>query len=336
MYIFAEPMTEDQINELQSSSDAKVEEFERNVLGLCNDNDGAKESDSDDSKWADMQASVEKEMEKDAISVMASEAEEEGTNSEGFNEGSMATSSEDEDIQKVIENQDNLERDHDHEDQDAVSQQEQNATASDEMVFQGDGESSEAKQDQVSTEDFAEATTEEQSMSIQDSNEVETVAEDGDQPSNVDETTLTAATESPHYTIAEDNGFNKQADAPFMDTVAQEIAPPTEPKELLAMTLTVRNKVNGKFVLRPEKFTAQDRWTVEYALADVQSAGRAWTLYRASQARRRKQLEASDEDEGKTADWYIRNLRELSRKGKEWRAQQDEMDKGRPKVVLRA
>ncbi|KAL8823863.1 MAG: hypothetical protein Q9191_005488 [Dirinaria sp. TL-2023a] len=360
MYIFAEPMTEDQINELQSSSDAKVEEFERNILGLCNDNGGVEESDGDDGKWADMQASVEKQMEKDETSVDASEVEEEHlgqigheagsslypsqpsdddyilaeTDPQDFDEGLVAASRSDRDIQHAEENEDSL--GFDIEDQDALFQEVQNVTASDETAFQEHEESSDAERSENDTETLGEATTDEQWASIQDSSELETGAEDENQPSNTDSTTLTAATEQPPTCTEEDENFTTQADAPFLDTVAQDLPPPSEPKDLLAMTLTIRNKVNDKFVLRPQDLTSQDRWTVEYALADVQSPEKAWTLYRASQARRRKQLEAEDEDEGKAADWYIRNLRELSRKGKEWRRRQDEIDKARPKVVLGA
>lgn len=359
MYIFAEPMTEDQINELQSSTDAKVEELGRHILGLCDDNASVEDSDSDDRKWADMQASVEKEMEKDEISVTASEVEEEDPDQAGYEAGStldplespnndsipaktdpqdfdealVAALREDQGIQGVEENEGNLELDL--EDQDPVFQEEQDATASDQTVLSGDEENSKAMQGDFSTENIAKATPDKQSMSIQDSNEIETETQGEDQPSNdVDETASTVATEPPPDSNKETDGFNILADAPFLDTVVQENPPPSKPKGVLAMTLTIRNKVNDQFVIRPENLSSQDRWTVEYALADVQSADKAWTLYQASRARRRKLMLAEDEDEEKTADWYIGNLRELSRKGKVWRAQQDEIDKGRPKVVL--
>ena len=318
MYIFAEPMTEDQIDALQSSSNAKVEEFERNILGLCNDNAEAQESENDDGKWADMQANVEKEMEKDEISATAFEVEGDGlggvgdeagstgnlsqphegnsivakTDSEDIDEDSVAVSRGDQDIQYVDEHEGDRMLDLDREDQEGISQAEHDPTTSDGLAFQ-DGEES---------------------------------------TQHSDEAASTVNTSSPQAPSQEHDVSNAQADA----ALAKENPPPSSSKELLAMTLTVRNQVNKKFVVRPENLSPRDRWTVEYALANVQPREKAWTLYQASQTRRKKQLENLDEDEGKTVDFYIRNLRELSKKGKKWREQQDKQDMERPKVVFGA
>src|SRR5208282_6692112 len=96
--------------------------------------------------------------------------------------------------------------------------------------------------------------------------------------------------------------------------------------EVLAMTLTIRNKVNGEYVVRPTKMTSTDKWTVEYALAEVNSS-RARNLYERAKERRRKAL--SNEKDDKKNDWnsqYIENLRRLSQKGREWRRSQNEID----------
>ena len=53
------------------------------------------------------------------------------------------------------------------------------------------------------------------------------------------------------------------------------------PSGILAMTLTLRNKVNGSYILRPENLTKDDDWSVEYTLSPVAEERRAWALYQA-------------------------------------------------------
>ena len=104
---------------------------------------------------------------------------------------------------------------------------------------------------------------------------------------------------------------------------------------LIAMTLTIRNKVNDKYVVRPEKLGESDQWTVEYSLAEIQSASRAWSLYGACQNRRKKKLddeELSEEDIAR--NYYLRRMRELSDQGRTWRNKQDQIEMRTAKVVL--
>lgn len=105
-------------------------------------------------------------------------------------------------------------------------------------------------------------------------------------------------------------------------------------KELLAMALTVRNKVNDKHVERPMGFTANDQWTVEYELSEL-SPSQGHTLYRMCQARRQKALEGRGEDELEVAgNVYIRRLRQISKQGREYRERENELDKEKGVVVL--
>jgi hypothetical protein len=110
--------------------------------------------------------------------------------------------------------------------------------------------------------------------------------------------------------------------------------PEREPRDLLAMTLMIRNIVNGRPVARPINFTANDEWNLEYELSELKPT-QTQTLYEAVQKRRRKALEGRGEDETDlAANVYIRKLREISKKGREWRAKQDEIDKEKGIVVL--
>ncbi|KAL8692859.1 MAG: hypothetical protein Q9224_003874 [Gallowayella concinna] len=133
--------------------------------------------------------------------------------------------------------------------------------------------------------------------------------------------------------------FSTGADVSFMEYMSEENLDDARPagKEVLAMTLTVRNKVNNEYVLRPEDLGAKDNWAMEYSLEEVSSPDRAWSLYQACQMRRRKKAEESNsrsDDDEEEVDFYVRMLRNLSRKGAEWRKQQDQKDQGSPVKVL--
>ena len=109
---------------------------------------------------------------------------------------------------------------------------------------------------------------------------------------------------------------------------------PREPRELLAMTLTVKNFVNGQKVERPNNFQATDEWTIDYELTEL-PADQALPLYDACQKRRQKALMGRGEDETDVAaNVYIRKLREISKQGRKFREEQDAIDKEKGLVVL--
>jgi hypothetical protein len=105
--------------------------------------------------------------------------------------------------------------------------------------------------------------------------------------------------------------------------------------DVLAMTLTIRNKVNGKYVDRPKKLTSNDKWTIEYALQDV-NPQRAGLLYQACKTRRAKTLNSVRRDDSDNP-WnarFMQNLWSLSQKGKKWRERQNKIDSEGPLKVL--
>jgi hypothetical protein len=108
----------------------------------------------------------------------------------------------------------------------------------------------------------------------------------------------------------------------------------TPPRDIFAMTLTIRNKVNGVYVARPEHFTSSDRWTVDYEFTSFKSAERAWKMYQACQRRRAKQVGEMDREADDTANMYQKQLWKLSEKGRTWRKKQDELDKDIGTVIL--
>ena len=132
--------------------------------------------------------------------------------------------------------------------------------------------------------------------------------------------------------------FPTGADVPFIERISKTSNAHARPegKEVLALTLTIRNKVNGSYVQRPENLGAEDKWAMEYSLDEVSNPDRAWSLYQACQMRRRKKLDEVNHrtENDEEVDFYIKRLRKMSRKGAEWRKKQDETDRASPVKVL--
>jgi len=100
-----------------------------------------------------------------------------------------------------------------------------------------------------------------------------------------------------------------------------------EPRELLAFTLSVRNRVNGRYVTRPENITRNDDWAIEYNLEPIENDEHARRRYRESKRRQDSQLQT---DEARIESWYggyfMRLLFDLSEKGRRWREKMDKVD----------
>jgi hypothetical protein len=105
-------------------------------------------------------------------------------------------------------------------------------------------------------------------------------------------------------------------------------------RDLFAMLLSISSTVNGRPVTRPTGLTAEDKWVVEYELSEIQGP-QIWSYYEACQKRREKALAGRGEDETDVANnAYLRRLREVSKKGREWRKEQDRLDAEKGIVVL--
>ncbi|KAI9793360.1 MAG: hypothetical protein M1816_000252 [Peltula sp. TS41687] len=104
-------------------------------------------------------------------------------------------------------------------------------------------------------------------------------------------------------------------------------------KDILAMTLTICNAVNGVYVERPKELTDKDNWSVRYYLSQILSRDRAWTLYQACLDRRRKGL-TDDEKKQARAHPYLRRLHDLSRRGRAWRKKEDDLNAAKGEVVF--
>ncbi|KAK1778979.1 LOW QUALITY PROTEIN: mitochondrial protein Pet127-domain-containing protein [Copromyces sp. CBS 386.78] len=104
---------------------------------------------------------------------------------------------------------------------------------------------------------------------------------------------------------------------------------PETSAEFLGMILTIRNKVNGEYVERPENLRRTDKWEVEYSLEDMPTL-RAETIYKMVIQRRRKTL---DDQEDRDKSWYEMfqgALDKFTQKGRSHRKKEIKLGKTRP------
>jgi hypothetical protein len=93
-------------------------------------------------------------------------------------------------------------------------------------------------------------------------------------------------------------------------------------KPVLGWTLTVRNKVNGEYVERPQDLHDEDDWKIEYHIKEIGDNMR-WKAYKAVQERRR-QLASNDVVNDSLA--HFRDLiKRYTTRGRAWRDKQDRM-----------
>lgn len=103
-------------------------------------------------------------------------------------------------------------------------------------------------------------------------------------------------------------------------------------RPMLALTLTIRNKVNSAAVGRPENLTTDDAWKVEYSFSEIQNARQAWALYEATKKRRADIL---DEDIfSYPMHEFKKQVSEWVKKGREWRVEQDKLDEEKGERVI--
>ncbi|KAK5148414.1 hypothetical protein LTR04_000655 [Oleoguttula sp. CCFEE 6159] len=380
MYIFAEPVTEEEADQIQNSQKAKIQEFERNILGLHQpDKDNDLDSEGR-SGWEDIQAKVEEEMQNDEMSTRDGEEVEagivEGNNreldddSDGMHESDLfasmdAVESEQQDGEAAASIEEEGDEEEDDEEDGIEEDVERDEEGAESEVVEIEGsnqEGEDANHEKVVTERdekgdaAAEVEGNEEIRTDGEANGAAEVADAADAGSGVADDQFEAdprtadgrasAAELDPTTTAEPtppaNGpysdTDSAGDALFLDEISAERAALDRDanKPLLAMTLTVRSRVNGKYVPMPTDLTSDDKWAVEYSLAEIPSATRAWALYTACQDRRKNKLGPEERDEEDAVqDYYRTKIREMSEKGREWRRRQDERDREGGVVVYK-
>jgi hypothetical protein len=94
---------------------------------------------------------------------------------------------------------------------------------------------------------------------------------------------------------------------------------------LMGWTLTVRSKVNGGYVDRPRKITAEDEWKLEYHIQEIPEESR-WRLYNAVKDRRHGLIGLDTEEVDKSLQNYRNLIQRFSNRGREWREAQDKLN----------
>ncbi|EON66582.1 hypothetical protein W97_05828 [Coniosporium apollinis CBS 100218] len=312
MYIFAEPVTEAEAQRIQNTNKAESEAYERAMLGLDR---GTKATADQKSKkdWQDIKAQVESEMDADgaaaSVDPKTTAADADDDEADAEDRDGKDDDDEDEENDEDEEDEENEEDEEDEEgeeeDDDDHEEEESDEEAEDSNLL--DDETTEPQEDESATSASNPAEAE--------PNKPADSSDSSPNPSPDPDTT----------------GFTPWP--PYIPTPGEDLNPHLMP--LLAMSLTVRNKVNNEYVKRPSDLTASDEWDIEYSLSEIEDASRAWTVYEACKQRRAKQF-IREEAEGKPSmDFYRDQLRELSRRGRRWRSEQDALDDERGLVVYR-
>ncbi|KAJ9148249.1 hypothetical protein NKR23_g5159 [Pleurostoma richardsiae] len=105
------------------------------------------------------------------------------------------------------------------------------------------------------------------------------------------------------------------------------------PTELYGMILTIRNKVNGKYVTRPSNLTKKCSWVVEYSIEEIEER-RAKQVYQAVKKRRETLMTNQDQRQGAWGGEFREKLYELSKKGRAFRERETQIAKQRPLHVV--
>jgi hypothetical protein len=340
MYIFAEPVTEDEIQEIQDSKKAEIEDYERTELGIQRELTPEDiENEQDEAEWEELQAKVEDSMDNDELETL-----DEAENSDGVNENSAVIHLDRPDSLSIDEasllSAENLfapDSEMEHANEDSVEfwgniekqpeRYEASDAAADELELQDTSYSRvEGREDHVTSNNLdglQDHRTEEP--------RVDTLALHNE-AREINEETNEAVTD-----LNRDENFVAEA-ARIADTDHDSKHEGHSRKsniDLLAMTLTIRNKVNGAYVVRPEKICPNDHWSVEYALAEVPKLEQSQTLYQKTQRRRALILKRDKKDaKSNFHQSYARKLTALSSQGRKWREEQNEIDRAKPVTVL--
>ncbi|KAK8041398.1 hypothetical protein PG994_014405 [Apiospora phragmitis] len=102
---------------------------------------------------------------------------------------------------------------------------------------------------------------------------------------------------------------------------------------LLGMVLTVRNRVNGSYVERPEDLDPSDKWDIEYNIQEMPE-GRAWNLYEKLMNRRKKALQHEGDRDAAWYEMFQGSLEKHTKAGRKFREEEDIRARQRPVHVV--
>ena len=118
------------------------------------------------------------------------------------------------------------------------------------------------------------------------------------------------------------------------------ITPPKSAKDitssgpLMGWTLTIRNKVNGHYLKRPERLEPDDNWQIEYHINDIEEDS-ACDIYNSIKERRRQLIGLNDDEVDKGLASYRKIIQRYASRGRTWRAKQDQMNEEKGVQIYR-
>lgn len=299
MYIFATPVTEDEIETLQTANKAQILKFEKAVMGLhggvgevLEEDERAEAVDeAGRAEWEALQAEVEEQIQDDEL--IEQDVGQAGEPNAAIEENTiLAITREEEDADRRLNE---LLRE--------VSEAEVKSDESTTSQTPGTAEPS-------STRDLSDTS----SVTARGLSEATFKEETGNKVMPANPLTSKSKTKTkPHKTVKEGS--------------SEGTGYPEDDEDLLAMYLTVRNKVDNEYVKRPEALTEDQNWTVEYALAQIPTESKGRILYNTVLKRRASVLTSRQRGEDSHHQREFRQvLKQLAEKGRNFRAKENAKD----------
>ena len=357
MYIFAEPVTEEQADELQATGEAAQKKFARTVVGVGKDDSEVQAA------WQDIQDEVDEQVDEDrnGETVAEDQAEENELSSDG---DTVVESS----LEHTAVQQDDIIGDHEdpaehlvepetHPSADAAAVKNNDPVAL--TAEQGDQEMIIHDEKMPAVHDGTDIHAEEANdleagfstdETPMTNNSAENAIEESITPEIAASTEHAPANDGVHDHIIKesiDSGSagnigrapvaNDVQDKPAAESATlegaarpEDVPKPAEAKKgpLMGWTLTIRNKVNGEYVSRPEQLEQQDEWKIEYHIQEISEATR-WKLYGSVVYRRQQLVGLDNKAVNKGLHQYRELIQRYSARGREWRIEQDKMDEGK-------
>ncbi|KAK8002032.1 mRNA degradation protein [Apiospora marii] len=110
-------------------------------------------------------------------------------------------------------------------------------------------------------------------------------------------------------------------------------AEPAQEKQLLGMVLTIRNRVNGSYVQRPENLDQTDKWDIEYNIQEMPEV-RARALYEKLLSRRKKALKSEGDRDAAWYEMFQGSLEKHTNAGRKFREEEEARARQRPVHVV--
>ncbi|KAF1957363.1 Pet127-domain-containing protein [Byssothecium circinans] len=325
MYIFAEPMTDEQADEIQSRSEIANKKYERDVIGIDHSDEELQE------EWKDIQDRVDEtidleiegvidqvkeheETEDQGNDVRESASELEGTDSRESEMSGSASEAEETEAQEGTAEEPASEIGEGGSKESASEQSESDTSASE--IEQSESDTSASESEEGGSEELASKIKEGELEQSEVSASGVEEAESEESPSEIDEVSGDKEAAADQEAITEDSKATQES---------ASASKPAPRGPLIGWTLAIRNRVNGHYVDRPENLTPQHDWTMEYHIKEI-SEDSCWSLYTKVKERREQLIGEQRQEDTQRLDVYRSIIRRYSDKGRRWREEQDVID----------